>query len=137
MEKSCKILIVEDDNAIRMLYEKFLTLSGYNVIGTAKNGDEAINKYKSFSDKPDIILMDNYMPVKDGIQTTLEISRFNENSKIIFTSANKLLKSKALDAGAAAFLEKPFSLQDLVTTIDTLLQGYNIVKLKKNQKIPD
>jgi DNA-binding response OmpR family regulator len=77
------------------------------------------------------------MPIKDGIQTTLELSKFNENSKIIFTSANKWLKDKALDAGAAAFLEKPFLLQDLANTINVLLQECNIVNLKKNQKIPD
>lgn len=126
---------MEDDDAIRLLFEKFLKLSGYDVIGTAKNGDEAINKFKSYSRKPDIIIIDNYMPIKDGIQATSEISNFNESTRIIFTSANASLKSKALEAGAAFFLEKPFSLRDLTDAIKTLLQEFDVVKLKKNQKI--
>ena len=46
------IFIVEDDHSLRLLYEKALSLNGYNVIGAAKDGEEAIEMYKAFNVKP-------------------------------------------------------------------------------------
>ena len=50
---------------------------GYSVIGKAKNGQEAVDMYRSFSNKPDVIIMDHRMPVKDGIEATKEILQIN------------------------------------------------------------
>jgi len=125
---SCKVFIVEDDDSIRLLYQKFLILSGFIVMGLAKNGDEAVTMYKTFPDKPDIIIMDNYMPIKDGIQATWEIMQFDDESKIIFMSADKTLITKAITAGARIFLEKPFSLMELATIIKKLKNNTLAVK---------
>lgn len=52
------IFIVEDNNDLRYIYEKSLILYGFNVIGSAKNGKEAVAMFKKFAPKPDVTIMD-------------------------------------------------------------------------------
>jgi len=117
------ILIVEDDHSLRLLYEKALSLKGYNVIGSAKDGEEAVKLYKDFKNKPDIILMDHRMPIKNGIEATKEIlANSSENKpKIIFASADKTIKETALSIGAISFKDKPFTLEKLFNNIKKAL----------------
>jgi len=75
-----RIFIVEDDSSLRMLYEKALSLKGYNVLDSARDGQEAVQMYNAFKDKPDIIIMDHRMPIKNGIKATKEI--LNNSIKI-------------------------------------------------------
>ncbi len=114
------ILIVEDDHSLRLLYEKALSLNGYNVIGAAKDGEEAVKLYKDFKNKPDVILMDHRMPIKNGIEATKEILANSSKikPKIIFASADKTIKEIALSIGAISFKEKPFSLEKLFKNIE-------------------
>ena len=114
------IFIVEDDHSLRLLYEKALTLNGYNVVGSAKDGDEAVNMYNRFSTKPDIILMDHRMPIKNGIEATKEILHNSSDikPKIIFISADRSIKEKALSIGVISFKNKPFSLERLFNNIE-------------------
>ncbi len=114
------IFIVEDDRSIKVLYEKFLKLHGFDVIETATNGVEAVEKFKSFKIKPDIILIDHRMPIKNGLEASKEIIKLDKNCHIIFASADKTVKEKALSLGIAAFLEKPFSLEKLIDCLNTL-----------------
>ena len=62
-----KIFIAEDDRDLQRLYELLLSMSGYQVLGFASNGDEAIEMYKSFQEKPDIVILDYRMPIKNGV----------------------------------------------------------------------
>lgn len=94
---------------------------GFQVIGLANNGLEATIKFKSFTEKPDIILMDHRMPIKNGIEATKEILSMCESSKIIFASADTLVKDVALSIGASKFIEKPFEIEDLVKKIEYVL----------------
>ena len=70
-----KIFIIEDDPTLQSTYNELLTISGHDIQGIASNGEEAIKMFKSFSpeQKPDIILMDHRMPIKNGLETTKEI----------------------------------------------------------------
>lgn len=95
---------------------------GFQVIGLANNGMEATIKFKSFAEKPDIILMDHRMPIKNGIEATKEILSMCESSKIIFVSADILVKDVALSIGASIFIEKPFEIEDLVEIIENVLR---------------
>lgn len=117
------ILIVEDDHSLRILYEKALKLNGYNVIGSAKDGEEAVNLYKDLKDKTEIILMDHRMPIKNGIEATKEIlaNSSKNKPKIIFASADKTIKKIALSIGAISFKDKPFSLERLFKNIEKSL----------------
>ncbi len=114
------IFIVEDDNSLRLLYEKALKLNGYNVVGFAKDGEEAVNMYNRFSTKPDVILMDHRMPIKNGIEATKEIFQNSSNikPKIIFVSADRSIKETALSIGVTSFKNKPFSFERLYNNIE-------------------
>jgi len=69
---------------LQNLYKKSLTLYGFQIIGIANNGEEAVIMFKSFSKRPDIILMDYRMPIKNGIETIKAILQINDSSRIKF-----------------------------------------------------
>ena len=96
------IFIVEDDLSLQLLYKKILVLNGFEVIATANNGEEAISMYKSFLEKPDIILMDHRMPIKNGIEALREILQLDNHSRIIFASADNTVKEEALSVKMGA-----------------------------------
>jgi len=116
-----KVFIVDDDDSILKLYKQFLEFKGFNVIDYAKNGNEAVNKYMRFKIKPDLIIMDYQMPIKNGIEATKEILKINGNMKIFLISGDYSIKNEALAAGAIGFKKKPFSLQDLYSSLLTLI----------------
>lgn len=122
------ILIVEDDLAISKLYKKILENVGFQTI-RANNGKEAVNIYKSLSDKPDIILMDHRMPVKNGIEASKEILEIDNQSKIIFLSADSRVENDALSIGAKKFIKKPFSIKDLIQIIEIVLNTEDYLKV--------
>lgn len=104
-----------------------LKTQGFKIIGKAGNGFEAIKIFKSLLNKPDIVLMDHRMPIKNGIDTTLEITRLNSNTKIIFISADNSVKKQALSIGANSFIEKPFSINKLSNEIKKVIKNSKAV----------
>jgi len=122
------ILIVEDDLAISHLYAQILETMGFQAI-KANNGKEAVDLYKSLSVKPDIVLMDHRMPVKNGIEATKEILEIDNHSKIIFLSADSSVENDALSIGAKRFVEKPFSIKDLIQNIEIALNSEDYLKV--------
>jgi len=108
------VLIVDDEMFIVELYRDILQLRGYKVVGTAFDGEEALRKYTSTNDKPDVIIMDHRMPVMNGVQATKEIMKMNPSQKVIFVSADVLIEKEAREAGALEFLPKPFRMDDLI-----------------------
>ena len=108
------VLIVDDELFIVELYRDILQLRGYKVVGTAFDGEEAVKKYTTSQDKPDVIIMDHRMPVMNGVDATKEILRMNPKQKVIFVSADVLVGKEARDAGAIDFLPKPFRMDDLI-----------------------
>ena len=108
------VLIVDDELFIVELYRDILQLRGYRISGTAFDGEEALKKYDSSNEKPDVILMDHRMPVMNGVEATREIIRMNPRQKIIFVSADVMIEKEARDAGAIEFLSKPFRMDELI-----------------------
>jgi two-component system chemotaxis response regulator CheY len=124
-----RVLIVEDDDSLRKLYRIALKLKGHEVIGTASDGNEAVDMFRNFSKKPDIIIMDHRMPGKNGLEATKEIMKMNCKSKVIFASADKSVREEAIALGARSFKPKPFSLEKLCSNIKKAMNsGY--IKLK-------
>jgi two-component system chemotaxis response regulator CheY len=119
------VFIVDDEPQIQFLYKNVISLLGFNVVGIAGDGEEAINMFKSFSNKPDIILMDHRMPKKNGIEATKEILKLGNHSRIIFTSADSSIREEALAAGAVGFKIKPFTIEKLKSNIEKI---YNSIK---------
>ena len=124
-----RVLIVEDDDSLRNLYRIALKLRGHDVIGTAGDSNEAVDMFKNFSEKPDIILMDHRMPGKNGLEATKEILKMDGKSKVIFASADKSVREEAISLGARSFKPKPFTLEKLCSNIKKAMSsGY--IKLK-------
>ena len=67
--------------------------------------------------------MDHRMPIKNGIEATKQILRINSGSKIIFTSADNSVKQEALSLGAKSFLDKPFSITELIDKIKKVYEN--------------
>jgi len=114
------ILVVEDDLSLLHLYKMMLEFEGFDTY-SANNGEKAVNMFKSFSKKPNIILMDHRMPIKNGIDAAKEILAIDYTAKILFVSAEPSIKSKALSIGAIKFIKKPFSHDYLIRSIKTIL----------------
>jgi two-component system chemotaxis response regulator CheY len=94
-----------------------LEANGHTVIGVASNGEEAVRKYRDMKEKPVIVIMDQRMPVKDGVSATQEILKINPAATIFFGSADLHIEKEARAAGAKGFLLKPFRIEELLSAI--------------------
>ena len=112
-----KIFIADDDQSLQRLYTLILTEAGFDIVDTAFNGKSAVEKYNNLKEKPDIVLMDHRMPIKNGLDAMGEILHANNHVKVIFASADISIKQKALSIGACAFLDKPFNMRKLLSVI--------------------
>jgi len=118
-----RIFIVDDEQFILELYRDVLTLKGHAILAVAYDGEEAVRRYRAFNEKPDIVLMDHRMPLKNGVEATREILQMNPDAIIIFGSADVFAESEALAAGAKAFLPKPFRIDELLEVVDRYAKG--------------
>ncbi len=103
-----KVLIVDDAAFMRMLLKDIVTKAGFEVVGEASNGKEAVEKYKEL--KPDVVTMDITMPEMNGIEAVKEIKKIDPNANIIMVSAmgQQAMVIEAIQAGAKDFIVKPF-----------------------------
>jgi len=115
MNNEDKILIVEDEEDSRFIYERLLTKNGYD-IKTAENGDEALQIIDEY--KPKIILADWTMPKLNGIELCNIIKNKEEYKLIYFIllTARTSLRDRVegLDTGADDYLVKPFNFEELL-----------------------
>ena len=114
------VLIVEDDLSILRLFKIMLESEGFHTF-EVNNGEKVVNMYKSLQEKPDIILMDHRMPIKNGIEVLKEILAIDNHSKIILLSADTSIKNNVLSIGVIKFIKKPFSNNSLIKNIKTVL----------------
>ena len=94
---------------------------GYRDVSISTNGKEAVNSYKTSTEKPEIIIMDYRMPVMNGIDAMIKILHINIRIKIIFASADLAVKERAISLGAIAFLHKPFDMFELMKLIKNII----------------
>lgn len=122
-----KILIVEDEEDSRFIYERLLTKSGYN-IKTAENGDDALAIIDEF--KPKVILADWTMPKLNGVELCNIVKKKDEYKLIYFIllTARTSLKDRVegLDTGADDYLVKPIDNQELEARIRSGLRIHNL-----------
>lgn len=114
------IMVVDDEVFIVDLYRDILKLKGYDVVATAYDGDEAVKKFRHMEKRPDVVILDHRMPTKNGIDTMREMFAIDKGSKILFVSADIMIENEAIRSGAAGFLSKPFSMDELVESIERL-----------------
>ncbi|MEA1993070.1 MAG: DUF835 domain-containing protein [Euryarchaeota archaeon] len=123
-----RIMIVEDDPELKNLYTMAIEDSGnYKVVVTATDGEEAVTKFKNAEDKIDLIVMDQRIPTKRGIEAARDIIDIEPEIKILFASADSLAKFEAKSLGAVAFLQKPFEMSMLTSIIREVLEPQRII----------
>lgn len=115
-----KILIIDDDEDLLRLYSLYFEMHGFNVVGTASNGIEALRLLKDSIPKPDVILIDYHMPHMNGIETSNIILQLDSTYKILMMSGNTSIKDEALSSGILDFYEKPPNMKSLCNRIREL-----------------
>lgn len=115
------ILIVDDAAFMRMMIKEILTKNGFDVVGEASDGAEAVEKYKELN--PDLVTMDITMPEMDGIAALKEIKKMDPDAKIIMCSAmgQQTMVIDAIQAGAKDFIVKPFQADRVIEAITKAL----------------
>ncbi|HJA91369.1 MAG TPA: response regulator [Candidatus Jeotgalibaca merdavium] len=111
------ILIVDDAAFMRMKLKDILEKNGYNVVGEAQNGLEAVSLYKEV--KPDLVTMDITMPEMDGIEALKEIKAVDPAAKVIMCSAmgQQGMVMEAIKMGAIDFIVKPFDTARVIKSL--------------------
>jgi response regulator NasT len=119
-----RVLIAEDEALIRMDLVEMLREEGYDVVGEAGDGQEAVELAESL--RPDLVIMDVKMPRRDGIDAAAEIATKRIAPIVVLTAfSQRDLVEKARDAGAMAYLVKPFSISDLIPAIEVAVSRFN------------
>lgn len=117
-----KIMIVDDETELLSLYSEMLKVFGHEIIAAVPNGEEALIAYRSLNERPDLIILDHRMPIRNGLETASEILAMDPDERIVFISADSSIKNAALEMGAIEFLEKPFVLKTLKETVQKVLR---------------
>jgi response regulator NasT len=120
------VVIAEDEALIRMDLAEMLTEEGYDVIGQAADGVEAVRLAEEL--RPDLVVLDVKMPVLDGIAAAERIAEQRIAPVVILTAfSQRELVERARDAGAMAYVVKPFSAHDLVPAIEMAVSRFTEV----------
>jgi two-component system chemotaxis response regulator CheY len=119
--KMKRILIVDDAEFIRLTLKKMLEANGFEVVGQAADGVDAVEKYKIF--KPDLVTMDITMPKMDGVEALAEIMAYDSNAKVVMLSAlgQENIVKRTIVFGAKTFIVKPFKEEHVVKTLNKVL----------------
>jgi len=118
-----RVVIAEDEALIRLDLAEMLRDEGYQVVGEAGDGQEAVDLAEAL--RPDLVIMDVKMPRRDGIDAAAEIAAKRIAPIVILTAfSQRDLVEKARDAGAMAYLVKPFSISDLIPAIEVALSRF-------------
>lgn len=115
------VLVVDDAAFMRMMIKDILEKNGFNVVGEAKDGNEAVEKFQETT--PDLVTLDITMPDKDGIEALKEIKAVDPNAKVIMCSAmgQQSMVIDAIQAGAKDFIVKPFQADRVLEAINKTL----------------
>ena len=116
-----KILIVDDSNFLRNALKKILEGNGYEVVGTAENGLEAVSKYKEL--KPDLVTLDIIMPQLNGLQAIKMLRSIDPNALVVMVSSMSSKESitDCVKEGAKNYILKPFEEAKVIEVIQKVL----------------
>jgi two-component system chemotaxis response regulator CheY len=116
-----RVLIVDDAIFMRNMIKDIFAGSGFEVVGEAANGLEAVEKFREL--RPDLTTMDIVMPFKSGIEATREIVKIDPHAVVVMCSAlgQEALVMEAIEAGASDFIVKPFKAEDVISVVKKVL----------------
>ena len=118
-----RVVIAEDETLIRMDLAEMLADEGYEVVGQAADGQQAVELAER--ERPDLVILDVKMPVLDGIAAAERIAAQRIAPVVMLTAfSQRDLVERARDAGAMAYLVKPFSQSDLAPAIEMAVSRF-------------
>jgi two-component system chemotaxis response regulator CheY len=117
-----RILIVDDSFYMRTMLKNMLTDAGYDVVGEAANGQQALEM--AAATRPDLITLDVILPDNTGLDVLKGIRQEQPNVRIVMCSAvgQEVIVNEALESGAVAYIVKPFSEEKVLEIVGTMLQ---------------
>ncbi|MFX1757819.1 two component system response regulator [Rhodococcus gordoniae] len=119
-----RVVVAEDEALIRLDLVEMLREEGFEVVGEAGDGQRAVELADEL--RPDLVIMDVKMPRRDGIDAASEIAQRRIAPVVILTAfSQRELVERARDAGAMAYLVKPFSKSDLVPAIEVAVSRFS------------
>jgi two-component system, chemotaxis family, chemotaxis protein CheY len=116
-----RVLVVDDARSMRAILKEILgEAAGFEVVGEASTGREAVARYKQLS--PSLVTMDIVLPVMDGIQATREILKLDPAAVVVMCSAlgQEALLQESIAAGARDFIVKPFTTEKVLRVLAPL-----------------
>lgn len=117
------VLLADDHQLLRQALHRALDDAGLHVVGEAGDGEEAASLAGRL--QPDVVVMDVTMPVLDGIRATRRVRELAPDARVVMLTMHgeESLLADAIDAGAAAFLTKDCSLQEVVKAVESAAEG--------------
>jgi len=115
------VLVCDDAIFMRTMISDILSQAGYEVVGEAETGVQAVERYRQL--KPDLVTMDIVMPDLGGIEAVREIIKFDPAARILMCSAmgQQALVVEAIQAGARDFVVKPFQPSRVLEAVQRVL----------------
>ena len=130
--KHRRAVVAEDEALIRMDIVETLREGGYDVVGEGANGEEAVAL--AAEHKPDVVVMDVKMPVMDGITAAERIAKDRLAPVVLLTAFSQTeLVERARDAGAMAYVVKPFTPADLLPAVEIAASRYAEIKALESE----
>ncbi|WP_329319299.1 ANTAR domain-containing response regulator [Streptomyces sp. NBC_01262] len=118
-----RVVIAEDEALIRLDLKEMLEEEGYSVVGEAGDGETAVKLAEEH--RPDLVILDVKMPILDGISAAEQIAKERLAPVLMLTAfSQRELVERARDAGAMAYLVKPFSKSDVVPAIEMAVSRF-------------
>ncbi|MGL4982557.1 MAG: response regulator [Treponemataceae bacterium] len=119
-----KVLVVDDSMFVAKQIGQILTSEGYDVVATAGDGKEGLDKYKELSPDIDLVTMDITMPRMDGLTALEQIIAYDKNAKVVMISAlgKEELVKKSLLLGAKNYIVKPLDRKKVLERIGSILK---------------
>ncbi len=122
-----RVLVAEDEAIIRLDLAEMLREAGYDVVGQAGDGEQAVEMARSLA--PDIVIMDVKMPVMDGLSAAEAIGAERLCPVVMLTAFSQTeLVERARDAGVMAYVVKPFTASDVTPALDIALSRWGELK---------
>lgn len=127
-----RVVIAEDEAIVRLDLKEILEEEGYEVVGETGRGDEAVELVRK--EHPDLAILDIKMPGLDGLSAARQITSDHQAAVLILTAfSQRDLVEQARDAGALAYLVKPFQKSELLPAIEMALGRYREMKALDEQ----
>jgi two-component system, chemotaxis family, chemotaxis protein CheY len=118
-----RILIVDDSFYMRTMLKNMLTDAGYEVVGEAANGAQALEM--AASTNPDLITLDVILPDNTGLDVLKSLRQIQPSAKVVMCSAvgQEVIVTEAIESGALAYIVKPFSEEKVLEIVGSALQN--------------